>query len=129
LKTEVRPNIIMEKCILIIDDDPMLRRLLALGLEAAGYTTCAAANGEEAKAVIQAQTPDIIMVDLYMPRMDGLRFLQWLRKEALMTIPAVVFTASGREDLLHEVQEAGATAILRKPIHIPKLLETLASLG
>jgi CheY-like chemotaxis protein len=119
----------MGKKILIIDDDATLREILSLGLQGAGYDTLMAINGEEAKNLVQQETPDIILVDLYMPIMDGVRFLRWLRGEAALTIPAVVFTGSIRNDTLREAEEAGATVILRKPVQMPQLLATLASLG
>lgn len=119
----------MRKKILIIDDDAILREILTLGLQGAGYDTITATNGEEAKNLMQQETPDIILVDLYMPIMDGIRFLRWLRGEAAMTVPAVVFTGSVHNDTLREAEEAGATTIVRKPVQMLQLLETLASLG
>ena len=119
----------MAKKILIIEDDAILRKVLALGLKTAGYELLTAANGEEAIPLVQQEKPDIIMADLHMPVMDGLRFLRWIRGEAAITIPVVVFTGSIKEDILREAKEAGATVILRKPVKTAKLLETLASLG
>lgn len=118
----------MGKKILIVEDDVILRKVLTLGLKTAGYEPLTAANGEEAIPLVQQEKPDIILADLHMPIMDGLRFLRWLRGEAAMTTPVVVFTGSIKEDILREAKEAGATVILRKPVKTSKLLETLASL-
>ena len=119
----------MAKKILIVEDDAILRKILALGLTTAGYETLTAANGEEAIPLVQQEKPDIIMADLHMPVMDGLRFLRWLRGEAAITTPVVVFTGSVQADILREAKEAGATIILRKPVKTAKLLETLVTLG
>lgn len=119
----------MAKKILIVEDDAILRKVLTLGLKNAGYELFTAANGEEAIPLVQKEKPDIIMADLHMPVMDGLQFLRWVRGEAAMTTPVVVFTGSVQADILREAEEAGATVILRKPVKTAKLLETLASLG
>ena len=119
----------MGKKILIVFDDEILRKVLTLGLKNAGYEPITAANGEEAIPLVQQEKPDIILADLHIPVMDGLRFLRWVRGEAAMTTPVVIFTRSVQADILREAKEAGATFILRKPVKTAKLLETLASLG
>lgn len=118
----------MAKKILIVEDDTILRKILALGLKTAGYETIIAANGEEAIPLVQQEKPDIIMADLHMPVMDGLRFLRWVRGEAGLVTPVVVFTGSVQASILREAEEAGATVILRKPVKTAKILETLAAL-
>ena len=83
--------------VLIVDDDPALCRLLKFGLDRAGYETLTAADGAQAMALLGPQRVDLIIVDLMMPVIDGLRFLRWLRQEAKLDVPALAFTSSGPE--------------------------------
>jgi len=117
-----------KKRILIIDDDPDFRYLFKLGLDMAGYETLTAENGADAMSVIERETLDIITVDLMMPVMDGLRFLRWLRNEAKVSLPALVFTSSVSKDIVVEATAAGATDVMLKPVKLPELLEKVARL-
>ena len=120
------------KRVLIVDDDPDLRALLVMGLELAGYRCVAAENGAAAMPLVQAQAFDVILLDLQMPVMDGLRFLEWLRQEVRNPAPVLVFTsvdadAEGRE-ICDKVMAAGATGVLSKPARLPAILEKLGGL-
>ena len=108
-----------KKRILIIDDDPALRRLLKFGLEKAGYETLTADHGGDAVALVGRETVDLMLVDLMMPVLDGLRLLRWLREESRLDVPALVFTSFDRKNLAEEVRatrrhryhaQAGASA-------------------
>ncbi len=111
-----------QKQILIVDDDPSLRRLLQMGLEKAGYKTLTADNGEDARKALQGQSVDLVTVDLMMPVMDGLRFLRWLRQEAGAAVPALVFSSYDPQHVVEQAQAAGATAVLKKPLRLPAVL-------
>jgi DNA-binding response OmpR family regulator len=116
------------KRILIIDDDAALRRLLKFGLEKAGYETLTADHGGEAIALVGRESVDLLLVDLMMPVLDGLRFLRWLRDEARLDVPALVFTSFERQNLDDEVRATGATDILHKPVRLPDLLARVEQL-
>ena len=82
------------KTILVVDDDVVYRELLTLGLQAEGYDVVAAENGMVAKERLSQQEVDGIIVDLLMPMMDGLRFIQWLREEkGDKDVPVLVLTS------------------------------------
>jgi DNA-binding response OmpR family regulator len=117
-----------KKRILIIDDDPALRRLLEFGLQKAGYETLTADHGAEAIALVGRETVDLMLVDLMMPVLDGLRFLRWLREEARLNVPALVFTSFERPHLAAEVRATGATDIIHKPVRLPELLARVEQL-
>src|SRR5690606_18574286 len=85
--------------VLILEDDPDTRELLRRLLEAAGCSTAEASNGREGLKAMKAQVPDIILLDLMMPEMDGFEFLQHLRKVSeWRNIPVIVTTAKEIDD-------------------------------
>jgi len=85
--------------VLVVDDEPQVARLIRVNLEAAGYRVVVAGDGIEACERVEQRVPDLITLDLMMPRMDGLEFLRWLRArpETLLT-PVVVVSARSPDD-------------------------------
>jgi DNA-binding response OmpR family regulator len=110
----------MAKRILLIDDDALLRRSLAFNLEQAGYQTHTAASAEDGINIAISQRPDLILLDINLPGMDGLDALKKLRSE--QHIPVILLTARRRE--LDEVLglELGADDYVTKPFDINVLL-------
>ena len=84
----------MPNHILIVDDDQLLRRSLSLQLEQAGYRTSTAASAEDALALLQRQRPDLILLDVGLPGMDGLEALRRIHQD--MDIPIIFVTARRR---------------------------------
>ncbi len=103
----------MGKQILLIDDDALLRRSLAFNLQQAGYDTRSAANAEDGLAMVAQQRPDLVLLDINLPGMDGLDALKELRTH--QHIPVIMLTARRRE--LDEVLglELGADDYVTKP--------------
>ena len=114
--------------VLIVDDDPALCRLLKFGLDRAGYETLTAADGAQAMALLGPQRVDLIIVDLMMPVIDGLRFLRWLRQEAKLDVPALAFTSYDKNNAPGQALTLGATEVAVKPVKLPQLLETVTRL-
>ena len=114
--------------ILIVDDDPDTRLLLSMGLKRAGFAVTTATNGQEAMQRLLEGNFAIILVDLMMPVMDGIRFLRWLREDAKITLPAVVLSSSIGGTLIAEATAAGATRFLVKPVQLPELLAAVRAL-
>jgi DNA-binding response OmpR family regulator len=110
----------MEKHILLVDDDPLLRRSLSFNLERSGYRAHAAASAEEALALAQSDTPDLVLLDIGLPGMDGLDALRQF--ESHFTAPVIFLTARRRE--LDEVLglELGADDYITKPFDLDILL-------
>jgi len=113
------------KTILVVDDEPDVRRYLATILEDAGFAVMTAANGEEALVAIQADPPDLISLDLIMPKKSGHRLLYELKKhKALSRIPVLIVTAHARDELgkgtLQELLDNGVMSgpgtYLEKPV-------------
>lgn len=114
--------------ILLVDDDPAMLRLLARWLEVAGYQVSTARDGQEAKAAIEAQCPQIIVTDWEMPTVDGLELCRWVRVQSLPNYVYLVLLTvrSGLDDLVRGL-EAGADDFLKKPIDKDELLARLRS--
>ena len=110
----------MTKHILLVDDDPLLRRSLALNLERAGYRASTAASAEDALAVVRRDLPDLILLDIGLPGMDGLEALHYFRSEG--KVPIIFLTGRRRE--LDEILglELGGDDYVTKPFEFDLLL-------
>jgi CheY-like chemotaxis protein len=101
--------------ILVVDDAAMFRDPLAAGLTLAGYDAACAADGAEALAAVAARRPDLILLDLAMPVMDGVSFLRALRaREGGGRIPVIVLSAAAEQRVAFEAGALGADDYLVK---------------
>jgi len=110
----------MSKHILIVDDDALLRRSLAFNLEQAGYRASTASNAEDALAMSRRDPPDLVLLDIGLPGMDGLDALRHFKNQ--LNLPVIFLTARRRE--LDEVLglELGADDYVTKPFDLDVLL-------
>ena len=110
----------MAKTILLVDDDALMRRSLGYNLQQAGYQTFAAETAEAGLAYAQTKRPDLVLLDINLPGMDGLEALKRLRDE--MGLPVIFVTARRRE--LDEILglELGADDYITKPFDFDVLL-------
>jgi two-component system response regulator MtrA len=106
--------------ILVVEDDPSIREVTALGLRAAGLEVVTAADGVEALERWRAAAPDLVLLDVMLPRLDGLEVCRAIRREA--TIPIVMLTARGDTIDVVVGLESGADDYLRKPFEMPELV-------
>jgi len=106
--------------ILLVEDDPSIREVTALGLRAAGFSVATAADGVEGLERWRSERPDIVLLDVMLPRLDGLEVLRAIRHEA--TTPVVMLTA--RADTIDVVVglESGADDYVKKPFEMPELV-------
>jgi DNA-binding response OmpR family regulator len=112
--------------ILIVDDDPDLRRGLAIRLRANHYDTLQASDGYSAIAVAQKERPNLIVLDLGLPAGDGYVVLERLQdNDALASIPVIVLTARDPQSNERKTLQAGATAFLQKPADNYELMEVI----
>jgi two-component system KDP operon response regulator KdpE len=113
--------------VLVADDDPQLVRALRITLSAHGYDVIAAPDGAAAIALAATERPDIVMVDLGMPRLDGMQVIEALR--GWTTAPIIV--VSGRTGSADKVDalDAGADDFVTKPFQIDELLARLRALS
>jgi DNA-binding response OmpR family regulator len=115
----------MAKHILVVDDDALLRRSLSLQLEQAGYRASTAASAEDALALIQRDQPDLILLDVGLPGMDGLDALRHIQQEN--DIPVIFVTARRRELDTILGLELGADGYITKPFNPDILLAHVKS--
>lgn len=113
----------MAKRILAVDDEKHILRLVQINLEKAGYEVVTASNGREALEAVKAQHPDLIVMDVMMPEMDGLEALQNLKNdEATANIPVVMLTAKAQDADVFQGWQSGADLYLTKPFNPMELL-------
>lgn len=105
--------------ILVIDDEPPIRRLLQENLQGKGYEVMAAESGEEALQTIVHRTPDVVLVDLMMPGMSGLELTRRVREQS--AVPIIVLSAIGEERSKVEALELGADDYVTKPCGLDEL--------
>ena len=116
--------------ILVVDDSSLVRLYYRNALEAEGFNVEQAINGIEAMEKVLAQAFDLVIVDVNMPRMDGLSFVRALRRGApeVATIPALIIsTESGQQDI-DDSRNAGANFYLVKPVSDVDLIRHVAAL-
>ncbi|MBN1442319.1 MAG: response regulator [Planctomycetes bacterium] len=111
--------------ILVVDDDAVYRELLEMALEGRGYEILLAQDGSAACAILEREDPDLILLDMLMPRLDGIRFLEWLRQEARRDIPVLVNTCLDQREATVNALVAGATEVVVKPVSLPLLFQKL----
>ncbi len=106
--------------ILVVDDEPQITRVLKTTLSSQGYGVRSAADAEEALHEIKGWTPDLIITDLRMPRMDGLELCRRVRKDS--RVPIIVLSVKGEEKIKVEALDAGADDYITKPFSVNELL-------
>ena len=112
----------MPEKILIVDDDVETLRLVGLMLQRQGYKIVAANNGAQAIASAKMEQPDLILLDIMMPDMDGYEVTKQIRSDiAIQKIPIIMFTAKGMVDDKVEGFDAGVDDYLTKPTHPAEL--------
>lgn len=111
--------------ILVVDDDPAIRRTLASELRSEGYDVSEAADGREALAVFEREEPDLVLTDLAMPVADGFEVVAGIRKGG--TTPVLVLSVRGADDDKIRALDLGADDYVTKPFSLPELLARVRS--
>ena len=120
----------MAQTVLVVDDDPLTQRVLQRYLERAGYEMKSARNGREALRLAKRDLPQLIILDVMMPDIDGWTALRQLRKaEATKAIPVIVLTSNADLMAQEESTRSGATLLLAKPINAGQLLSVIRKLA
>jgi DNA-binding response OmpR family regulator len=111
--------------IVAADDDPQLLRLVTRNLELEGYGVVAAMDGQEALDAISTDTPDLVLLDVMMPRMDGFTVTQRVRE--FSAVPIIIVTARGQDQDKIRGLDLGADDYLTKPFSVDELLARVRS--
>src|SRR6266702_3963713 len=107
--------------ILAADDDPQLLRLITRNLQLEGYDVLAASDGQQALELIENNSPDLVLLDVMMPRMDG--FTVCYRVREFSSVPIIIITARGQDQDKVRGLDLGEDDYLTKPFSVDELLE------
>ena len=110
----------MDARILLVEDDPSIREVTAIGLKNAGFEVETAADGAAGLERWRVDRPDLVLLDVMLPRLDGLEVCREIRRES--TVPIVMLTARGDTIDVVVGLEAGADDYVRKPFEMPELV-------
>ena len=115
--------------ILLVDDEPSILKVVSKRLEVEGYQVLVAIEGQEALAKAQAERPDLIILDLMLPKLNGYEVCTMLKQDTrYQQIPIMLFTAKAQDTDEQLGMECGADAYVRKPFRAQELLETIRRL-
>ncbi len=106
--------------ILVVDDDVQLLKIVSHNLQAEGYQVLAVRDGAEALEAIERDAPDLVLLDIMLPRMDGFEVCQRVRE--FSAVPIIMITARGRGQDKVKGLDLGADDYLTKPFHVDELL-------
>jgi two-component system, OmpR family, alkaline phosphatase synthesis response regulator PhoP len=120
----------MAKRVLVVDDDRVIQQLLEVNLQLEGYDVVAtASDGSEALEKISDLKPDLVILDIMMPKMDGLEVCRRLRQDPeTAKIPVILLSARAQDLDIREGLDIGASAYLTKPFDPVELLEVVGRL-
>lgn len=116
----------MSKKIITVDDSPSVRKMVEFSLKSKGYVMGSAGDGLEALELMRQEPFDAVILDVNMPRMNGLEFLETMRNdENLAAIPVIMLTTEGQDEDRDKAMALGATAYIVKPFKPTQLLSLL----
>jgi two-component system, OmpR family, alkaline phosphatase synthesis response regulator PhoP len=116
----------MKASALVVDDDRLLLRLVELNLSKLGIKVILADNGQEALRLAQEERPDVILLDIMMPRMDGYEVIRQLKdSEETRAIPVIMLTAKSNLVDRRRCRELGAVEYITKPFRLEDLRNTV----
>lgn len=119
----------MPKKILVVDDEELIVKMVGLRLKANGYEVISAGDGKEGLAKAKEEFPDLIILDVMMPGMDGYKVCGLLKKDTRFAkIPVIMFTAKAQVDDKKIGEEVGANAYITKPFDPQVLLAKIREL-
>lgn len=113
------PPALTRGTVLVVDDDARLLRVVSMYLSIEGYEVTSAADGPSGLAALRAERPDVVLMDIMMPGMDGIEACSRIRSQAdTATVPVLLFSAlSGAEDA-ERARQAGANHLITKPFNL-----------
>jgi CheY-like chemotaxis protein len=129
IETILEPEISssVKKNILVVDDDPLIQKILRDPLEKAGYNVKVASHGLEALQVVKNQRPDLIILDILMPMLDGFKTARLLKfDKRFKDIPIIVLTSRATEGERKMGENVGANEFLYKPFRLPQVLDVVS---
>jgi DNA-binding response OmpR family regulator len=136
MHADVDPTMLLEasarrpRRVLVVDDDPHIRRILTLNFEDEGYEVSVAADGDEATEMARTLHPDVMVLDVMMPRSDGFTVLRMLRSSPQTDdIPILLLSAKASDDEVFAGWRSGADSYVTKPFEVDDVLRIVAELS
>ena len=118
-----------DSLVLVVDDDPVIQKLLQVNFEMEGYKVVTGSDGQEGLARAREHRPDVVVLDVMMPRMNGLEVAAALKADPeTADIPIVLLSAKAQEADVQAGRATGADAYMTKPFEPVELLQTVADL-
>ena len=112
--------------ILFVDDDPFTLETLMHAVELFGHQAILASTGEDAKVIAREQIPDLVIIDMMLPDMEGVDLVRMLHEnDETGQIPLLMLSASPELDATERAKAAGARAYIHKPVRLQALLDTI----
>jgi excisionase family DNA binding protein len=109
--------------VLIVDDDPRIREFVRVNLEMDGFAVREAGSANEGLAALEAEPPDLILLDVMMPQVDGWEMLQRVReRHGVDSIQVIMFSGQVSEDAMDQAEAGGAQAFVGKPFNPQELV-------
>ena len=119
----------MRKRVLLVDDSPLALKMSKAQLEEAGYEVLTAKDGQEGLDLARKEVPDVILLDLMLPKLDGYKVCRMLKfDKAFENIPVVIFSAKGSDADKKLAEQVGADAYMVKPFDLKLFTETIRKL-
>lgn len=112
----------MAKKIMVAEDDKMMLSLLEFKLKKEGFEPILCEHGMKAKEVLQDSTPDLVLVDIMMPFVNGLELTSYIRNDLKLEIPIMVLSSAGQEDMVMKAFSLGANDFVPKPFSPNELI-------
>jgi len=119
----------MKKVVLIVEDDPKSLKLARDMLQVSGYATLEATNGKEGVELARIEKPDLVLMDIQLPVMDGLEAIKLLKNDDVTKdIPIIAMTAYAMKGDEEKIWEAGCDGYLSKPIDVKAFLKKISEI-
>jgi DNA-binding response OmpR family regulator len=119
----------MKKRILLVDDEPDIQTIVGARLAALGFEVLIAQDGQEGLDLARRESPDAILLDLMLPKLDGFKVCRMLKfDKALENIPVIIFSAKGSDADKKLAEQAGADAYMVKPFDLNLFTQTIQKL-
>ena len=107
----------MKQTILVVDDSAMICHIVGQILTESGYQVLTAKNGEEGYSLAKEHVPDLVIMDVEMPQMDGIQATSLIKSDpGTSHVPVLIFTSLGREEDIKRAKDTGCQGLLHKPI-------------
>lgn len=115
--------------VLIVDDEPNILMSLEFLMKKSGYKVFVARDGAEAMVIVNEEIPDVVILDIMMPQVDGYEVCEYIKKEKKMNAKVIFLTAKGKESDFEKGYQAGADFYMTKPFSTKKLVDKVNELA